>query len=393
MKKKLFKQIFILFIIINILIVSFCSGTNKTENNNTNITNSTNNVDGKGTLINQNIQAPSLKNNMFKTITEQAIIVYLPPSYEASDKKYPVLYFLPGFSTSITAFTSGTFQGFRLQESMDELINEGKIKEMIVVIPNGGTFMLGSFYVNSPVRGNWEDFIVKDLVNYIDNNYRTIPNAKSRGIAGHSMGGYGALNLAMLHPEIYCATYGLCPGLFDENGLSKSSLFSNTQTINIHLEKVKELETMNEEDAKKEFISYIENLSNSNLIFSFAYGSAFSPNPDKKVPYIDYPYHKEGGELILNPEIWKNYENGFGNLAEKVKLYKDNFLKLKAIVIDYGSYDYYKWIPEGCIYFSEQLKKENIAHELLSFNSGHGDIRKRIEKEIFPFFSDVLNFE
>ena len=80
---------------------------------------------------------------------------------------------------------------------------------MIIVLPSTYNKYAGSWYTNSTLTGNWKDFITLDLVDYIDNNYRTIASVGSRGIAGHSMGGYGALKLAMSHPDIYSAVFGL----------------------------------------------------------------------------------------------------------------------------------------------------------------------------------------
>ncbi len=209
----------------------------------------------EGQLIEENIPAPSLSNNVFNIIINQTIAIYLPPSYDNSNTNYPVVYFITGYSSPVDYFTtSGIFQGFRLKESMDTLINEGLINEMIIVIPNGLTFMLGSFYTNSPIRGNWEDYITENLVDYIDNHFRTLPNVSSRGIAGHSMGGYGALNLAMLHPDIYCSAYGLSSGLFDSNGLSNIEMFSNSNNIVQYLEKEEEFNAMTPDEAHNAFI-------------------------------------------------------------------------------------------------------------------------------------------
>ena len=80
---------------------------------------------------------------------------------------------------------------------------------MIVVMPNARNAFDGSFYTNSPVTGNWEQFIVRDLVNYVDHKYRTLRTRKARGLAGHSMGGYGALRIGMRHPETFSAVYAL----------------------------------------------------------------------------------------------------------------------------------------------------------------------------------------
>lgn len=351
----------------------------------------------EGQLLNIDISAPSLENNLFEDQTVQSIFVYLPPSYNSSENRYPVVYFLHGFSTPASSFTNGSFQGFRLKESMDTLINNGSINEMIVVIPSGRGFMLGSFYVNSSVRGNWEDYIINDLVSYIDSNYRTLPDAASRGIAGHSMGGFGALNLAMLHPDIFSATYGICPGLFDEDGLANTSMFARQETIEEYLEKEEEFEAMSYDEALREFKSFISELiilGNNERVFSYAYGAAFSPNPNKNAPFIDYPYYRSGDTLVLDAVAWENYENGFGNLAEKVRFYKDNLLSLTSINIDYGINDFYTWIPQGCEYFSQLLQGEGIPHNSTGFNGGHSDkVRDRIENYMLPTFSNILQFD
>ena len=163
-------------------------------------------------LLELTIPAPSLKGNLLGDPTEQPIYVYLPPSYEsATAKRYPSVYLLHGFLGRSRVWVTGVYQGMNLQTMMDQLIKDGKVREMIVVAANGSNAYGGSFYTNSPVTGNWEDFVVGDLVNYVDSTYRTIARAESRGIAGHSMGGYGAVMLGMKHPEKFTALYALSP--------------------------------------------------------------------------------------------------------------------------------------------------------------------------------------
>jgi S-formylglutathione hydrolase FrmB len=123
--------------------------------------------------------------------------VYLPPSYATSPaKKYPVLYFLHGLFEDETRWSSrgGTDQ------IMDKMIAEGKIGEFIVAIPNGAT----SFYVNTH-DGNekWEDMIIKEFIPMIESTYRVNSGRTTRGISGVSMGGYGALGIAMKHPDLF----------------------------------------------------------------------------------------------------------------------------------------------------------------------------------------------
>jgi S-formylglutathione hydrolase FrmB len=133
-------------------------------------------------LLELKIPAPSLKGNLLGDTTEQPIYVYLPPGYQSSTtKRFPTLYLLHGFLSTSKVWVNGSYQGFNIQSSMDELIKAGRVREMIVVAANGFNAYGGSFYTNSPVTGNWEDFIVRDLVDNIDANYRTIARAVEVG--------------------------------------------------------------------------------------------------------------------------------------------------------------------------------------------------------------------
>ena len=165
-----------------------------------------------GKLVQVKVSAPALKGNMLGDPAAQSVAVYLPPSYDTSPaRRFPTIYLLHGFTGNNKAWTTNGYQGMSLQPLMDEMIKSGKIREMIVVAPNGWNAYRGAFYTNSSVTGNWEDYIYRDLVQSIDANYRTIAKPESRGIAGHSMGGYGAVTLAMKHPDVFSAVYALSP--------------------------------------------------------------------------------------------------------------------------------------------------------------------------------------
>lgn len=349
----------------------------------------------QGQLIIENIPAPSLESSLFDNDSEQRIAVYLPPSYASTYNRYPVIYFLPGYSSPIDYFLYGTFQNFRLNISMDNLINQGLIEEMIVVLVNGQTFMWGSFYVNSDVRGNWEDFVIHDVINHIDSSYRTLPRSSSRGIGGHSMGGYAALNLAMLNPDILGVTYSLSPGLFDENGLAASYPFITDSVINEYLIKQDELDAMSQEDAHTYFLSFMDSLVDKysyETIFIYSYGAAFAPNPNRNAPYIDYPYYVSGEDTLVDSIIWATWDYGFGGWPQKLDLYLDNLLDLDSITIDFGLHDEVVWIPDGCVYVSQLLVDAGVSHQLLSFNGGHSnEVRNRLEDYMFPYFSNTLN--
>jgi pimeloyl-ACP methyl ester carboxylesterase len=183
-----------------------------------------------GALLCAEFEAPSLSGNLFGIPARQQLVVYLPPSYSDTTRRFPVLYFLPNFDNVMQRYTGGSYQGFRLRNAMDRQIRTGAAREVIVLIPNAHHFLGGSWYRNSPLTGRWEDYVVKDVVEYMDHHFRTVPAAAARALAGHGMGGTGALELALKHPDQFSAVYALSPALFDQDGLKDSGLLDERQS-------------------------------------------------------------------------------------------------------------------------------------------------------------------
>jgi S-formylglutathione hydrolase FrmB len=326
------------------------------------------------------IEAPSLEGNLLHEPQEQYVQIYLPPSYEVSNLNYPVIYYLPGYG-SVTQGDNAYFSAAELASQM----SAGEIKEMIVVVPNGANVLDGSFYVNSPVTGNWEDFILQDVIGYIDNNYRTLGEKQGRGIAGFSMGGFSAIDLAMRHPETFTAAYGMSPALFDRKGMEHSLMFDSEGKQLTHLRQLKELANLPPEKAVREMIHF-----DGPLGFTVAYGAAFAPNPEMGAPYFDYPVEEQNGAAARIPEVWERWENGFGGWNWKVEHYVDNLASLSGIMLDYGTEDLL-WIREGSEYLSDQLAEAGIAHEVFVFQGEHGArFGERIYRKMLPFFDERL---
>ena len=157
-----------------------------------------------GTIVKDSLYSKNLENKFGEHPT-RSVSVYLPPGYDLSDQHYPVIYFLHGFYSDDHLMED-------MKEILDYAIQAQKIAPFILVVPDQKTTYHGSFYSNSEVFGNWEDFTAIDLVTYMDANYRTLAKKGSRGITGHSMGGYGALKIAMKHPDIFETVYAISPG-------------------------------------------------------------------------------------------------------------------------------------------------------------------------------------
>lgn len=327
------------------------------------------------------IEAESLKNNIIGESAKRKILVYTPKDYEESKKEYPVLYYLPGYGNTYKEYLTEVFQGMIITDDLDKLF-ENTDKSFIVVVVDGFNKFHGSFYTNSEITGNWEDYIIKDVVSYVDKNYRTIRSNKARGIAGHSMGGTGAFNLAIKHQDIFSSLYIYAAGLFEPRVTEMA--FFNKRTLKSLLRKIEKYQAMGEEKGKEELINYLTEASNFEMTFAITYSG------DKNnVPYYKLPYKTIDGEA--NEEIKEAWENGFGNIDKKVLLYKENLKQMKGIKIEYGERDENIALKGGAIFLKKSLDKEGISSELIINEGDHSSkLRESFNERIVPFFQDIF---
>jgi len=163
-----------------------------------------------------NATSKAIAQNAINDDNEVTLHVLLPPSYLTTTRSYPVVYFLPGFGEyagEIEAYQSSAFQA-AFAANPDH--------EFIVVGVTGSNRLGGSFYVNSPATGNWEDYVMQEVIPFVDGKYRTIKSRDARGLYGFSMGGFGAFNLGLKHPDIFAAVFAASPGLLAPDGLKNA---------------------------------------------------------------------------------------------------------------------------------------------------------------------------
>ncbi|MBA2527848.1 MAG: alpha/beta hydrolase [Pyrinomonadaceae bacterium] len=326
-----------------------------------------------GKIVNDQIHAVSLERNLIGDSPNRSVLVYLPPDYEQQTKvRYAVVYLLHGFTDKANKTWVIENEGLRMNIGavMDRLIAERKVRPMILVMPDGSNKFGGSFYTNSITTGNWENYITRDLVNYVDKKYRTLPNAESRGIVGHSMGGYGAIKLAMKHPDIYGAVYGTSPCCLNA--------YPRPTGADKFLEEAAAVKSWDENEKASFFIRV-----------NLAYAAAFSPNPAKPPFFADFPVTKATqpdsvaeqaqARWLANTPMWM------------VDQYRANLLQLRGIAFDAGTKEeLLKSIHE----FSEALKRIKIQHTFEKFEGDHiSMVADRVETRIMPFFSRTLVFQ
>ena len=326
-----------------------------------------------GKVVVEYLYSASLENALGENPTRR-VTIYLPAGYEETTDRYPVLYFLHGFS----ACDSLQIADDQLDKLLDQAIALGKIKPVIVVIPNHHTKYRGSFYSNSSLGGNWADFTAIDLVSHIDKNYRTIPDRNSRGITGHSMGGAGAVKVGMLFPDVFSALYGLSPaglGGLDTRGIYKPDI-----------KRVFEIKT------REELVTDPENWM-ANVIV--AMGRALSPNLDNPPFYVDLPFTMFGDSLVVNESIWEQWQQ---NLPfEMVDNYIENLKELTALKLDWGRNEEFGFIPGESLMFSQKLENLGIPHYAEEYLGAHSDKvytdDGRVLNRMLPFFDRYLAFE
>jgi S-formylglutathione hydrolase FrmB len=320
------------------------------------------------------VASASLGDNLLGEPAERDITVYLPPQYFESDASFPVVYYLAGHDSPRTIYNVS------VPRELDSAFED--IDPMIVVILDGLNTFQGSFYVDSLATGGWATFIAEDVVAYVDSHYRTIPNREARGISGHSMGGFGAWDIAMRNPNVFGSVYMLSPGLFDENGLTESQLFASE-------DRVRALISLVDESAALGPDAGLAHMAASQLTFDIGYGMAFAPSDE--FPYFEYPYSLDGDILVKDDAVWDRWESGFGGIEKEITEFGDGISTLLGIGIDCGSNDEYRWIPPGCAYLDAELTQAGIDHGYSVHAGSHGGRNKeRVLEYMLPFFAEIF---
>lgn len=300
---------------------------------------------------------------------DRQISIYLPEEYGQSESRYPVIYFLPGFAS-----TGDEIMG-SLAPLVDAAISSGDIDPVIVVVPDHYTTYRGSYFADSAVNGNWRRFTAEDVVTLLDESYRTIPDRRSRAIAGWSSGAYGAVVIGMTHPDVFASVYSMSPGLLamtDEFGQDGDG-FEEVVSF----------------DNREQLVSDPDGLL-PNLVV--AMGRAFSPNPDNPPFQTDLPFDYASGSLIINETALEKWRRN--TPIHMLDRYEDNMRSLEAFKLEWGRNDQFKNVITGAKLFSGRLEELGIEHQAEEYLGTHFNTiftpDGRVRTEMLPFLDRVL---
>jgi enterochelin esterase-like enzyme len=308
------------------------------------------------------IHGPALEGNLEGNAVDRDAIVFLPPSYvRETSRRYPVVYALHGFSIGAEQWS----REIHVPQTIEGAFAEGA-RETIVVLPDSRTVHNGSMYSSSVTTGDFERYVAHDVVAYMDARYRTIPERASRGLVGHSMGGYGAARIAMKHADVFGSVYVMSPCC-----LSPRQAGPPGSEFEKSLEAVK----TPSDSAGLPFFARAQ----------LATAAAWSPDPKSPPLYLELP--TRGGEP--RPDVLAKWAANapLAFLDQHVR----DLRRYRAIAIDVGDQDRLKG---DAVKLHEALDRYGISHGFEVYAGTHTSrVAERFQKQVLPFFSRSLCFQ
>ena len=308
------------------------------------------------------VHGASLEGNLEGDAVDRDALVFLPPSYQKEKRRrYPVVYALHGYSIGAEQWS----KEIHVPQTLEGAFALGS-KELIVVLPDSKTMHNGSMYSSSVTTGDFENYIARDVVAYMDAHYRTIRERRSRGLVGHSMGGYGATRIGMKHADVFGSLYIMSPCCLTPRGVAQP----NTELENV----VKAMKTP---------------ADSANLPFSvraqLAVAAAWSPNAKNPPLYLDLPL-KEGAVRAEIVAKWAaNAPLAF------IDQYVAGLRRYHGIALDVGDQDGLR-TDTGKLH--EVLDGYAIPNSFEIYQGTHTSaVADRLQNHVIPFFSRNLCFE
>jgi len=357
-----------------------------------------------GTLVVLEHDSRILRDNALRDPHVRQLAVWLPPQYDGGaargrGRRFPVLYDLVGFMGSGLSHVG--WRGFteNVPERAARLVFERRMGPAIIVFPDCFTALGGNQYVNSSAVGNYADYITKEIVPFVDREFRTLASREHRGCFGKSSGGYGSIIHGMKYPRTWGAVadhsgdayfefvYGHdWPNTLNEIARYRAPPVKQGRRDVRALEKG--VERGRDDGRVRRFLDEVWakpklSMAEGHAIMNLCMAATYDPDP--RAPNgFRLPYNLETGELL--PERWKNWRaNDPVNLVAR---YRANLASLRGIYVDCGSRDQYH-IQYGSRILSKRLAQARIAHAYEEFDDNHSDIDYRMDVSL-PFLYRAL---
>lgn len=314
------------------------------------------------------IDSEALRGNRLNDDHIRELSIYLPPNYDKSKQAYPVIYFLPAHARNHYYYVGWNQYDETLPQRLDRLIDSGQMPPVIVALPDFWTRFGGAQFLDSPI-GNYETYFLNEILPAVDTQFRTLPSRDNRGLIGHSSGGYGALCLAMRHPNLFGAVSAKAPDVYWE--------FTAMGAISrLHGQ-------MSKYGGFAEFIEQIPTIhpkrgSFWEAIHTVMYSMAYAPNPEHPLGF-DPPIDMETGALV--EEVWERWLQFDPLRMIEEKTQQQALRDLNYLFLEVGSFDEYN-LAVGARLLHRRWQELKIAHEYEEFPDGHSSTSYRFDVSI-----------
>ncbi len=245
-----------------------------------------------GTVVVERLTSRILKDNPLHDPATRDVAIYLPPGYDPK-KRYPVVYGIVGYTGTGRSLFNIDPLSEDLAARMDRLIAGGKCGPMIIAAPDCFSRVGGSQYINSSAVGRYEDYLLKEVIPFVETRYR----AGRRGIWGKSSGGYGSIIQGLRHPEVFSA-------FADHSG---DALFELCYIQDFG----PALTAFRKAGGPKRWLNAFWRQPNRHhgedhpVLNTIGMAAFYSPNPRSPELGIDFPVDLETGEW--RPEVWERW--------------------------------------------------------------------------------------
>jgi enterochelin esterase family protein len=303
------------------------------------------------------VESRALAGNPLGDPTERRVAVWLPPSYaRAPERRYPLILWLAGYAGTGEMLFSGTPWQPGLGDRLDGLVAQGKMGEVIVAAPDCFTRWGGAQYLDSPALGNYETHLTREIIPALDQRLRTIPSGEARAIGGKSSGGFGALVLAMRHPDLFAAVASHAGDMYFELSMLPE-LPVAARTLRRHGGVAPFLADFAAREKKSG--------DGFTTIMVLAMAAAYSPDPDRPGG-LRLPFDAETGEIDW--EVWARWKAW--DPVELAARHAEALRRMKLIFLDAGTRDEHT-LDIGARIFARRLRSLGIACEHQEFDDGH----------------------
>ena len=299
------------------------------------------------------------------------LFVYSPPGYQTSEIRYPSVYCLSGFTGRGKMLLNDSAFTPNLAERMDRLIDAGKVRPMILVMPDCFTYYGGSQYINSTATGNYEDYLTQEIVPFVDENFRTRADRDSRAVMGKSSGGYGSLIMGMRHADRFGLICSISGDAYFEYCLPMD--FPKAFRV---------IKGDPQRFMKRIWSTEKQGRDDHSAINTIGMSACYSPNGTD----FDVPFDLETGEI--REDVWRQWlAHDPVRLVEK---HVDNLKSLKLLFIDAGTRDEFG-LDLGARVLSKKLNDFEIPHIHEEFDDGHFSISYRFDRSL-ELISNAVEF-